>query len=72
VSSVYALRVRHLTRGKRLDTGRMSDETWCGRVSLKVGTRVSDTNCLDCLDAIIRAGEAARRRKIQLARDAGR
>lgn len=69
---MYAHGVRHLTRGKRLDTGRMSDETWCGRVSLKVGTEVADTDCLGCLDAIIRAGEGARRRKAQLARDAGR
>ena len=69
---MYALGVRHLTRGKRLDTGRMSDETWCGRVSLKVGTAVADTDCLDCLDALIRAGDAARRRRTQLAKDTDR
>lgn len=61
-----------MTRGKRLASGRMSDETWCGRVSLVVGTQVSETDCLNCLEALTRAGEAAGRRKAQLANNADR
>jgi hypothetical protein len=68
----YTPGVRHLTRGRRLATGRMSDVTWCGQVSLSVATRVADTECVACLDALISAGEEASRRRTQLARNEDR
>jgi hypothetical protein len=65
--------VRHLTRGKRLPSGDMADETWCGSVPLvQPAIRVADVECVPCLDAVIEAGAQARRRKIRLARDADR
>lgn len=50
----------------------MSDETWCGQVSVSVATGVADVECVPCLDALIRAAEAAQRRKTQLARNDSR
>lgn len=64
LSRAYTPSMRHLTRGRRLPTGRMSNETWCGQVSL--------VECVACLDALSAAGERAVRRKAQLARNAER
>ncbi len=64
--------MRHLTRGRRLATGKMSYETWCGQVPLRVETRVADVECVACLDALMAAGEEAARRKMQLVRNAER
>jgi hypothetical protein len=72
LSKAYTPSMRHLTRGKRLSTGRMSNETWCGQVSLSVATRVADVECVACLDALVVVGEEAACRKAQLARNAER
>lgn len=72
MNKTYTPGMRHLTRGKRLATGRMSNETWCGQVTLSVATRVADVECVACLDALSAAGEEAVRRKAQLARNAER
>jgi hypothetical protein len=72
VIGMYTSDVRHLTRGRRLATGRMSDVTWCGQVSLTAATDVADVECVACLDALMEAAEEAARRKTQLARNANR
>ena len=57
-----------MARGRHL-----SDETWCGGVQVtEPAVNVADVDCVACLDAIIRAGIAARRRKAQLASNAAR
>lgn len=69
----YTVSMRHLTRGRRLPSGRMSDETWCGTVPVvPPAVRILDVECMPCLDAIIEAADQARRRKARLARDADR
>lgn len=72
VLGAYTPGMRHLMRGKRLTTGRTSEETWCGQASLLVETRVADVECVACLDALTAAGKEAERRKTQLARNAER
>lgn len=69
----YTVGMRHLIRGRRLPSGRMSNETWCGSVPVAPpAARVLDVECVPCLDAIIEAADQARRRKAQLAKDVGR
>lgn len=58
--------MRHLTRG-------FLDKTWCGTIPVvPPAIRVLDVECVPCLDAVIEAAVQARRRKVQLARDADR
>lgn len=72
VDRAYIPGVRHLTRGRRLASGKTSDETWCGQVSLSAATRVANVECVACLDALMAEGKEAERRKAQLARNAER
>lgn len=65
--------MRHLTQGKRLPSGLMSDATWCGGVQVTgISTSVAEVDCVGCLVAVVRAGRLASRRILQLAKNAGR